>query len=89
MTYHLRGKLTNSPNSNMVRGVLLGLVKTELETHLLQAQRRFFVVDDKATQIGTSVGCVWTRGFKPNSARQVLEIKMISIKIKIRKINKF
>jgi hypothetical protein len=39
----------------MVRGVLLGLVKTELETHLLQAQRRFFVVDDKATQIGTSV----------------------------------
>ena len=42
LTYHLRG-------------VLLGLVKTELETHLLQAQRRFFVVDDKATQIGTSV----------------------------------
>lgn len=49
-------KVADSPNSNTVRGVLLGLVKTELETYLLQAQRRFFVVDDKATQIGTSVG---------------------------------
>jgi hypothetical protein len=70
-------------------GCFWDLSKLSWKLTFRKLKEGFLVVDDKATQIGTSVGCVWTRGFKPNSARQVLEIKMISIKIKIRKINKF